>query len=192
MWRKHWTVLSVGLAVLAIVATGCGGSAETGEVPAAGEGHNQTAGQNGPAEAVAEFLEAVRAGDDEKTASMLTKLAREKTAQLNLVVAPPGSDTAQFEVGKVEYRGEDGARVRCSWSDLDENDQRRTDELIWMVRRGPEGWRIAGVAATMVEGQPPRAVNFESPEEMAALQQRSQPQPSQFQRPQSPKEPIRR
>ncbi len=133
--RGHgWIVCS---AILATVAAGCGksdSSAPAGESAASG-GAQASAPADGPAAAVAEFLGAVRSGDDAKTASMLTKLARQKTAELNMVVAPPGSDTAQFEVGQVEYRGEDGARVQSVWSDLDENSQRRTDKLIWLLRR---------------------------------------------------------
>ena len=172
MWRTGWIVW---LAVLAVGIMGCGGSDETGQ---AGDGEAQLGGsadggQNGPAAAVFEFLEAVRSGNDEKAASMLTKMARQKTAELNMEVAPPGSDTAEFEVGKVEYLDADrsGARVTSAWSDLDEKSQKRTDEIVWMVRREPEGWRIAGVAATVFEGEPPLLLNFEDPEEMLRKQQ---------------------
>ena len=172
MWRTGWIVW---LAVLAVGVMGCGGSDETGP---AGDGEAQSGGgagggQNGPAAAVFEFLEAVRSGNDEKAATMLTKMARQKTAELNMEVAPPGSDTAEFEVGKVEYLDADrsGARVTSAWSDLDEKSQKRTDEIVWMVRREPEGWRIAGVAATVFEGEPPLLLNFEDPEEMLRKQQ---------------------
>ena len=172
MWRTGWIVW---LAVLAVGIMGCGGSDETG---AAGDGEAQSGGgaggeQNGPAAAVSEFLEAVRSGNDEKAATMLTKMARQKTAELNMEVAPPGSDTAKFEVGKVEYvdAAKTGARVTSAWSDLDEKSQRRTDDIVWMVRRDPEGWRIAGVAATVFEGEPPLLLNFEDPEEMLRKQQ---------------------
>jgi hypothetical protein len=161
MWRNHW-ILS--LAVLTVGMMGCGGSDSTGQ-----SGGNTHAERDTPEAAVAEFLEAVRNGDDEKTARMLTAAARKTTAELGLEVAPPGSDTAQFEVGKAEYLSPSGARVACTLSDLDENSQRQTERLVWMVRREPEGWRIAGVAATVVEGEPPRAVDFENPRAMAAL-----------------------
>ncbi len=166
MWPKHWMALSAGLAV---VLAGCGGSDATGWGSAADE---KSAGQSGPAAAVAEFLEAVRTGDDEKAARMLTETARTKTAEMNMEVAPPGSDTASFEVGQVEYLGEnrDGARVASTWSDLDENSKRRSDQITWMLRREPQGWRIAGVAATIFEGEPPLLLNFEDPEEMLRKQ----------------------
>ena len=187
MWREHWIVW---LAVVAVGVTGCGGPDETGrgansdrdtemQSPVVNwnpsvAGQTTPAGLSGPAAAVFEFHEAVRTGNDEKAASMLTATARRKIAEMDppVVVAPPGSDTAKFEVGRVEYLAEDGARVASTWSDRDEDSQRRTDELLWMVRREPEGWRIAGVAATVFEGEPPVLLNFEDPEEMLRKQQR--------------------
>ena len=151
---KHWTVLSAALAVGMI---GCGKSAE------------QTKTVAGPETAVAEFLQAVRSGNDAKTSQMLTTAARETTAALGMPLTPSGSDTAEFKVGAVEYVGDDGARVTCTLSDLDENLQRQSQELVWMVRREPEGWRIAGVAIPLGDGQPPRALNFESREDMGQL-----------------------
>jgi len=177
MWRTGWIVW---LAILAVGVMGCGGSDRAGEKPGAGGGDAQSGGvaggktgaqQAGPAAAVSDFLEAVRTGNDEKAAAMLTKTARRKTAEKNMEVAPPGSDTAQFKVGKVEYLAEDGARVASTWSDLDENSRRQTDEILWMVRREPEGWRIAGVAATIFKGEPPLLLNFEDPEEMLKKQE---------------------
>lgn len=177
MWRTSWIVWS---AILAVSVLGCGGSEQGGQEPGAGGGEarsgggaggNTAAQDKGPAAAVFDFLEAVRTGNDQKAALMLTKLARQKTAELNMEVAPPGSDTAQFKVGKVEHLAEGGARVASTWSDLDENSQRRTDEILWMVRREPEGWRIAGVAATVFKGEPPLLLNFEDPEEMLRKQE---------------------
>jgi hypothetical protein len=177
MWRTGWIVWS---AILAVGVMGCGGSDQAAQAPAAGGGEAKSGGgagaktaadRAGPAAAVFDFLEAVRTGDDQKAAMMLTKIARQKTAELNMEVAPPGSDTAQFKVGQVEYLSEDGARVASTWSDLDANSQRRTDEILWMVRREPQGWRIAGVAATVFEGEPPLLLNFEDPEEMLKKQE---------------------
>ncbi len=204
MWRTGWIVWS---AVLAVGVMGCGGSDETAQRPKSGGGEAQSGGggnngaqQNGPAQAVFEFLEAVRTGNDDKAALMLTKMARRKTAEMNMEVAPPGSDTAQFKVGRVEYLAEDGARVASTWSDLDENSQKRTDEILWMVRRDPEGWRIAGVAATVFKGEPPLLLNFENPEEMIRKQEwvqqevrrRAQQENRQAQGPENPQNSIRR
>ena len=212
MWQKRWMVLS---AALAIGVIGCGRSDETGQRPTTGGSAAEASGAAGqeqararggsPEAAVFEFLEAVRTGNDEKAAAMLTVTARQKTAELSMEVAPPGSDTAKFEVGKVEYLSEDGARVACTWSDLEGSDlgdnlQRRTDEILWMVRREPQGWRIAGVAATVFEGEPPLLLNFEDPEEMLEKQRwveeeihrRDRQANSQAQRPENFQESNRR
>ena len=175
MWRRGWIAWS---AILAVGVLGCGGSEESARGPGAGGGEAQSGGgggaggqQKGPAAAVFDFLEAVRTGDDDKAALMLTKLARQKTAELHMEVAPEGSDTAQFKVGSVQLLPGDRAQVASTWSDLDENSQRRTDEILWMLRRQLEGWRIAGVAATVFEGERPLQLNFENPEEMIRKQE---------------------
>ena len=125
----------------------------------------------GPDKAVAEFLEAVRTGNDEVATQMLSAVARQKTAALNRNVTPPASDTAKFTVGKVDYVGNDGARVACTWTDLDPDGQPKTDEAIWVVRREANGWRIAGVAAQVFPGEPPLLLNFEDPDDMFRKQQ---------------------
>ncbi len=118
-----------------------------------------------PEKAVAVFLEAVRKGDDERAAGMFTPLAREKAAGMGIQVAPKGSDTASFQVGKVEYLAEDGARVQSKWADLDKDSKPRTDEITWMVRKEAEGWRVAGMATVVFDGKPPLLLDFENPQE---------------------------
>ena len=156
MRRQHgW----IALAVVAMCVAGCRGSQQAAE-------EESSAQREGPAAAVREFLEAVRAGDDDKVVQMLTVTAREKSAEMNLISALPASDTAEFTIGEVEFLSADGARVACTWSDLDENSQRNSDDVLWMLRREPSGWRIAGMAATVFEGEPPLLLNFEDPEEV--------------------------
>ena len=170
MWQKYSIVWSA-IAIIAVV--GCGKSQQpgTGEASRMPGARSQQAAQlEGPAAAVFEFLNAVRSGNDDKVAQMLTVAARENTAKLNMVVAPPGSDTAEFIVGSVQYLSQDGARVASTWSDLDENSNRKTDEVLWMLRREASGWRIAGVATPVFEGEPPLLLNFEDPEDMIRKQ----------------------
>ncbi len=123
-----------------------------------------------PGDALKQFLEAIRKGNDAKARGMLSSVAREKTSSSNRMVAPSASDTAKFSIGKVEYVGADGARVQSAWSDTDENGQTQTDESLWVLRKEAEGWRIAGVAATVFPNEPPLLLNFEDPEDMAQKQ----------------------
>jgi hypothetical protein len=102
------------LAGLVIGLAGCGHSGGSAPATSAAGGSAapaavQTAG--GPDRAVFEFLEAVRTGNDDKAAKMLTPLARQKVAEQHLVVAPQGTDTARFEVGAAQLLPPDGARV---------------------------------------------------------------------------------
>jgi len=162
--------------VLVLIVAGCGKSAGTGQSSATPQepeaaASGAVAKADGPAAAVTEFLEAIRTGNDEVATRMLSKVARQKAAALNRSVTPPASDTAKFTVGKVDMIGDDGARVACTWTDLDPDRQPKTDEAFWIVRHEPEGWRIAGVAAQIFPGEKPVLLNFENPEEMVRQQQ---------------------
>lgn len=196
--------------VLIVLLVGCGKPSPNGQSAAKSQGPNSATSDNvansaelsGPAAAVSEFLEAVRTGNDEKAAGMLSTLAREKTAALNRDVTPPASDTARFTIGKVEHVGKDGARVASFWTDLDVDGEPRTDEALWMVRLEEKGWRIAGVGVLVFPGEPLLLLNFEDPEDMFRKQQwireeirrrmNDQPSDVQAQGGNNPENPIRR
>lgn len=124
-----------------------------------------------PAVTCYEFLEALRMGNDEKATKLLSTAAQEKAAALNRNITPPASDTARFTIGKVNYIGEDGARVGSTWTDVDEEGQSHSDEAIWVLRHEQQGWRIVGVAAIIFTGESPLLLNFEDPEDMVKKQQ---------------------
>ena len=174
MKRLPWIGLMV---ILGVATAGCSKSGDSAATATASPDDSKATAATGrpqgagPAAAVFDFLEAVRTGNDEKASTMLTPLARKKVAEQHLVVAPPGSDTAKFALGEVQALGDDGARVIIKWTDLDENNKPRTDQVTWMVRKVEEGWRIAGVAAPVFEGEPPVLLNFEDPKEMLRQQQ---------------------
>jgi len=160
--------------------TGCGETSNpapraTASRPAAHAQAPPSAGPtdsvSSPGQAVHRFLEAVRQGDDQAAGAMLTDLARKKTRELNMVVAPPGSDTARFQVGKAEMAGKDIAKVPCTWTDLDSEGKPRTDAITWTLRQDGSTWRIAGMAAKIYPDRPPVVLNFEDPEEMLRQQE---------------------
>ncbi len=163
------TMFIAGFALLGLSA-GCGQAPKDGQQVENGS-QDAVVPEGGPEIAVHRFLEAVKAGDDERSAQMLTSRARQKTAEYNMIVAPPGSDTASFKVGEIEMLGEDGAHVASFWTDVDEHGEKHTDAIIWMVRKEAEGWRIAGMATRIFEDKPAMILNFEEPEEMLAKQQ---------------------
>ncbi len=143
------------------------------------DAHNETDGltqapaATTPAEAVTNFLDAVRRGDDGQAEALLTELARKKTREMDLAVAPPGSPTAKFEVGTTEYpyEGSESAHVASQWSDIDGSGYERTDEIVWILRKEPDGWRIGGMATKLFDDQPPLILNFEDPQDMVKKQQ---------------------
>ena len=161
MQWKRWMLL---LALLSVAGMGCGGTSDD-SVPMANSDTKQAAALSRPqleppATAVAEFLDAVRVGDDAKAASMFTPTARAQVAQLGYQVAPKKSDTATFAVGTVQYLEGGRAKVTATWTDFG-----RTDEMHWVLRTGMEGWRIAGMAAVVFDGEPPLLLDFENLEE---------------------------
>jgi hypothetical protein len=164
MLRASGLILSV--LVLGILA-GCG--SDTAPAPEAAPAAAASENKAGPDVAVFEFLKAVQTGDDKKAAEMLTKLAREKTAEMEMVVAPPGSETASFEVGEVQMLEDRGAYVSSTWTDVGEDGQPHSDQIVWLVRNEPEGWRIAGMVTKLFESK--LVLNFEDPQDMMRKQQ---------------------
>jgi hypothetical protein len=168
--------------LLALIAAGCNKSSDARPQSTASAGSEQTtptstespdavAKEDGPAAAVAQFLEAVRKGNDEAASRMLSKAARQENAALNRGLTPPASDTATFTIGKVDLV-EGGACVASTWTDYDADKQKKTDEAFWIVRREDDGWRIAGVRAQLLPGEPYTMLNFEKPKEIVQTLQK--------------------
>jgi hypothetical protein len=149
---------------------GCSSSTDTAEPAAQKPADAPAANPSTPDETVRQFLQAVKDGNDEKAAAMLTNTAREKTAEADMVVAPQGSETASFTVGRVETV-EGGAYVQSEWSDQNEAGQRHSDEIVWVVRQDPEGWRIQGMVTVLPGIGQKLVLNFEDPADMVHKQQ---------------------
>ena len=169
-------------AMLCALLSGIGCNQSTSGDP----GSQQAAGERvEPDQVTFEFLEAVRTGDDNKAARLLTPLARKKTTEMEMVVAPPGSDTATFKVHGVE-RVEDSAHVTADWTDLDSDGRPHTDRIIWILRKAAEGWRIAGMATQVFADQKPIVLNFEDPADMLRKQQQAEEEIARRDRQQDP------
>ena len=211
-WSRTCGGLLVGLA---LIAAGCSKTAGTSAQADPAGGNTAQSGQTAPAPgalsvdpaktgtpetAVGQFLEAVRTGNDKIAEGMFTDVARDRIKELSIQVAPRGSDTAKFEVGKAEFVADDGARVPCKWTDIDKEGNSRTDEITWMLRKEPQGWRVAGMAAVIFEGEDPLLLDFENPKETLQkldklreeVARRSAPQGNQARQPENSGEQIRR
>jgi len=147
----------LGLADLTGCSAGGGGSAGTE-----------------PAKAVVvSFLDAIKRGDDAGARNLLTKVARTKTQELGISVAPPVNDTATYSVGQCEMVGDtdDLVHVATTWNDVDGDGFKSTENVVWVVRLDPEGWRVVGMATRVFDDLPPLLLNFEDPEDMIAKQE---------------------
>lgn len=123
--------------------------------------------------AVKQFLEAMKRGDDQAARSMLTRVARAKCEEMGMSVAPPVSPGATYAIGESEVVSDDGeiVHVATTWSDTDPDGFTTSEDVLWVVRLDPEGWRVVGMAMLIFSGEPPLLLNFEDPEDMLAKQE---------------------
>ena len=163
----HAKFSAVVCGALLAAAVGCGESASG---PAADGSQKTAANGPGPDKVTGQFMEALRKGDKAVASSLLTPLARQKTAEAKLEVGLPASPSASFEGGEVEMVAEDVAHVASTWNDVHEG-ERSSDKIIWILSREPEGWRVAGMATKIFEDALPLILNFEDPADMVRKQQ---------------------
>ena len=133
-----------------------------------------------PAKAVRVFLQSLRNGDQEIAAQLLTEKARTETAKLQLVVEPPGTPSAEYAVGEVEYQEDPNeAHVLSNWTETtDEGTE--TYQVVWITKKDGQAWRIAGMATRQVGSLEALLVDFEDAEMLGQLLDREEPssQPS--------------
>jgi hypothetical protein len=124
-----------------------------------------------PEEVVVAFLEAARSGDESIATQLLTRKAQEETEKEGLTLDLPGSPTMRYRIEKVEYDEsiKDAAYVNSVWTNSADASTEGTIEVVWVLRRQPEGWRIAGMAEQVESGAPPVFMNFEEPDDVARL-----------------------
>ncbi len=122
---------------------------------------------------VVTFLEAIRRGDDKAARGLLSTVARTKTDELGLSVAPPVEDTATYTVAETEVVSDEGdiVHVATTWTDTDPDGFKTSENVVWVVRLDPEGWRVVGMAMRIFDDLPPLLLNFEDPEDMLAKQE---------------------
>jgi hypothetical protein len=160
-WRSYTAI------VLAVAVAGLGWTTGCGARPA-----TDTTGTEPATAVVVAFLEALKRGDDATAKSLLTQVARAKTEELDISVAPPVNDTATYTVRGAEMIGEDHdlVHVGTTWTDVEVDGTKTSDNVVWVVRLDPEGWRVVGMAMRIFADMPPLLLNFEDPEDMLAKQ----------------------
>lgn len=152
------------LGLLALMLAGCGSS----ETPVAADGAANGNQTSTPEAAVKTYLEAARSGDAATINTLLTSVARQETQKKNVAVAPPGSETARYEIGETRYLSDnkDAAHVASRWTESDAQGQLQSSEITWMLKLEPDGWRVAGMMGQFVENYPLVVLNFEDPLEV--------------------------
>ena len=164
------------IAAAVLLLAGCGSSespdaspaAKSSAPPASGAATAaavKPAGTTTPDGTVRAFLSAIKQGNDKQAEAMLTDIARQRTRERDLYVAPPGTETASFEVGEFEIEG-DKAQVASTWTDLGEDNKPHTEVIVWLLRKEKKAWQIAGLATNVAPGAAPMILNFEDPDDM--------------------------
>jgi hypothetical protein len=176
-WNLVLGVATTAVFATAVLATGCGKSettAPTTEAPAqpaqqavAAAPAKEVPSDASPDQVISVFLDAMKAGDAATTEALLTIKAREETTRLGLPVAPSAAPNAVFEVAPAQVlpNNPNGAHVQARWTEK-YNDETITNEVIWVLRKQNDGWRVAGFAIELVPGQGPQFLNFEDPQDM--------------------------
>ena len=121
-----------------------------------------------PEQVVQTFLDALKQGDIATKASLLTQKAREETTKEAFEINPQSTPNAEYKVEPAQYLADnpDGAHVTSQWTEI-YPDGKIEYAVVWVLRKQPEGWRIAGMAIELVPGQPPSFLNFEDAADMA-------------------------
>lgn len=120
-----------------------------------------------PDRTVQTFLDSLRSGDDARARALLTEKARAETSRKGLVVQPPGSPDASYEIVGVKFAStqKDTAEVTSVWTEPTPSGT-RSDRITWILRRAVQGWRVSGMAMELVPGHAPQLLNFEDPDDM--------------------------
>jgi len=150
-------IVTAAVVGLALLAAGCG-SPGGGDPAAAAR------------ESIVRFLDAMKRGDEAAARGLLTSVARTKTDEMGVSVAPPVSETTSYAVGECEMVSQTGdlAHVATTWTDVDGEGAKTSENVVWVVRLDPEGWRVVGMAMRVFDDLPPLLLNFEDPEDMLA------------------------
>lgn len=126
----------------------------------------------GPEVVVDQFLRALQQGNRQMVSALLTEMARTETTKFGLEVQPESVPNAAFRIVDAVYLTPEGAakeappevaHVASLWA---EDGGEEAYEIIWVLKRQTEGWRIAAMGITIDFNQDPLLLDFEHPAEM--------------------------
>lgn len=177
---RRWSWM-IAFSSAVCILPGCGDSQSATNQQGEGNGGPQVASGQGatgttateaaselPAEVVARFYHALRDGDNGAIESLLSDKARDETAKSGLAIQSEASAALAYEIGETDFVTDqlDGAHVMSLWSEPGPDGSLVSTQVIWVLRRQQNGWKISGMATPIEEGQLPLLFNFENPEDM--------------------------
>lgn len=108
------------------------------------------------------FLDLLQSGEVNRSVELLTRVARRKTAEQELRMQPINGGGLDFRIGNAKQLTDDTAHVNSLWTPSG-----ASFEIVWLMRKTDEGWRIAGMSTASEEGEIV-FFNFEDPQDMMA------------------------
>lgn len=160
-------------------AIGCGGSgtavsnhSESSGTPAINRNAGALSGNAAESEdpfasakqSVAVFLDCLRRGDETTANSMLTTKAREELQKTAWVMQPLGTPDGRYSIGRAgyPYPEEKIVLVESRWQEPSlANQPELAMDIVCELYQEAEGWRICGMAVTMVGEEDAIVIDFE-------------------------------
>jgi hypothetical protein len=142
---------------------GCNRGASDGTANAGRQGGSPTSASSDTiAKAAADFLDAVLKGDTGRASARLTPQAMQRIIASGKQFAPPGLETATFQIGGVRSPAEGQAIVQCVLTDTSAGDTPRSEEMCCLMRLVDNDWRVSGIAYGTGPNQPWMLSDFET------------------------------
>ena len=116
------------------------------------------------------FLDSVIQGDTRRATALLTPRAVEQIRHNGKAFAPPGLETAGFELGRIRKPSPEQALVQCFLSDSASGGNQK-EEMCCMMKLVDGHWLVSGIAFRVSPQKPPFILDFEKPAQSGSSQQ---------------------
>jgi len=131
------------------------------------KGHVGNTKDETPDKLLVQFLNAAKLGDQKKLSALMSKLAREEAEKYHIDFELQSYKDATYKLGQYEYLtpAKNTAHVACKWTDHD-GDAEYSHDVIWVMRKEEEGWRVVGMITRPFPDRDPVAFNYENVKEL--------------------------
>jgi hypothetical protein len=120
-----------------------------------------------PDKVLIQFLDAAKLGDQKKLSALMSKVARAEAEKYHIDFELQSYKDATYKLGQYEYltAAKNTAHVACTWTDHDGN-AAYSHDVIWVMRKEDEGWRVVGMITKPFPDRDPVAFNYENVKEL--------------------------